>query len=290
MEAFLHHLAVDKNPEQAMLLGFLILLMVVALALLILVMFQFGAVYNILQQRHNMPSWQNQLSDWFGQFYQQQTGLKPMATEKDLLLDHNYDGITELDNHLPPWWKNLFYVTIGFSAVYLFAYNFTGTWESQEQEYRTELALAEEQKAIYEKTQANSISEKTAKFLTDAATLKEGEDIYVSKCVACHAADGGGGVGPNLTDNYWMHGNKVGDVFKTVKEGVPGKGMVAWAGTLNPKQIQSVSSYILSMKGKAPAQPKAPQGQLYADEKPAGDNKSSTAKKAAPAEKQAASL
>ncbi len=273
MEAFLHSLYENQHPENTLLLVLIFGVLAFMMVFLIIILVQVGNLYNMIQVRQGGRMWQQGIVDFWNSFYNQQAGLKPLAVEKDLMLDHNYDGIKELDNHLPPWWKNLFYATIGFSAVYMFMFHFTDNWELQIGEYKQQLADAEIQKAEWEKTQTNSINETNAKYLADAKTLEEGKAIYTSNCVACHGKDAGGGVGPNLTDNYWLHGNKITDIFKTVKYGVPGKGMTAWQANLNPKQIQAVSSYVLTLHGSVPEKPKEPQGQLITDNYPGASSK-----------------
>jgi cytochrome c oxidase cbb3-type subunit 3 len=190
----------------------------------------------------------------------------PLEKEDDVLTDHEYDGIRELDNRLPPWWTALFYVTIVFAVVYLFHYQILKTGPTQDEEYAMEMAAAEEQIAAYKASLALSIDETNVEFTTEAAALAEGEQIFVSQCAACHAADGGGGVGPNMTDEYWIHGGSITDVFSTIKYGVPQKGMISWESQLTPGQMQNVASYILTMQGTTPANPKEPQGELYVPE------------------------
>lgn len=275
MEAFLESLYKDQHPENTLLLILIFSVLVFMTVFLAIILVQVGNLYNKIQAKNGGRKWQQGIIDFWNGFYIQQAGFTPIAAENDLMLDHNYDDIKELDNHLPPWWKNLFYVTVGFSAVYMFMFHFTGNWDLQIGEYKQQLADAEIQKKEWEKTQTNSINETNAKFLADAKTMEEGKAIFTSNCVACHGKDAGGGVGPNLTDDYWLHGNKVTDVFKTVKYGVPGKGMTAWQANLNPKQIQAVSSYVLSLHGSVPAMPKEPQGQLITDNYPTS-GKSST--------------
>lgn len=265
MDTYLRTLYNSSNPAQDGVMLVILFMLVLMIALVFIVLLQVGAVFNILAKRAGEATWQESFRSMFGQFYNEQAGLKPVAAEADMLLNHDYDGIKELDNHLPPWWKNLFYVTIVFSVIYGFLYHFTDTWSLQEGEYLAELEVAEKEKIEYEKTQINGINENTVKLLTDASTLGDGKKIFTTNCAACHAADGGGGVGPNLTDQYWLHGNKPGEVFKTIKYGVAGKGMTAWQATLNPKQIQAVTSYVISLQGTKPANGKEPQGKLVAD-------------------------
>jgi cytochrome c oxidase cbb3-type subunit 3 len=162
----------------------------------------------------------------------------------DNALDHNYDGIIELDNSLPPWWVYMFYGTIIFAiayCVYFFAYD----GFSQEKELAREMDAAKVQIAKFQEANGPGIDENTATLLVDATALDAGKAIYEKNCVACHAANGGGGVGPNFTDNYWIHGNTINDLFKVVKYGVPEKGMIPWESQLTPEQMQQVSSFIL---------------------------------------------
>lgn len=187
--------------------------------------------------------------------------------EKDILLNHNYDGIMELDNRLPPWWLALFYVTIAFAVFYVPYYHIFTDWSSAK-EYEEEMAAAKKEIAAYQKTHGGGITDETVKLLTDEPSLAEGQKIYAKNCVACHAADGGGGVGPNLTDKYWLHGGGIKNVFHTITNGVPEKGMIAWKTSLTPKQIQQVASYVLvKLQATTPADPKEPQGEPYEPEK-----------------------
>ncbi len=186
--------------------------------------------------------------------------------EKDLLLSHSYDGIQELNNKLPPWWVGLFYVTIIFAVIYFPYYHIFSGWTSAK-EYETEMATAKAATDAYVKEHGGSVTEEDVTVLTDEASLAAGAKTFATNCVACHAADGGGGVGPNLTDKYWLHGGGIKDVFKTIKYGVPEKGMIAWKASLSPVQIQQVASFIeKKLQGTTPAKPKDPQGEEYTGE------------------------
>lgn len=191
------------------------------------------------------------------------TAAVPLEKEETILLDHNYDGIRELDNHLPPWWKYMFYLTIVFAVVYMLAYHVFDTLPLQEQEYQSELAFAKDQADARKLVSADAIDETNVAATANEQELANGKVIYDRSCAVCHANDGGGGVGPNLTDAYWIHGGSVNDLFKTIKYGVPQKGMIAWQATLKPADIRDVSSYILTMQGTTPANPKEVQGDLY---------------------------
>lgn len=195
-------------------------------------------------------------------FWDKFNAAAPLHKEKDMLLDHDYDGIHELDNDLPPWWKYGFYASIVFAVFYLFYYH--GDAEAKPvsiREFDAEMAAAEKAKAEYLAKAANLIDETNVTLLTDAEGLAAGKEIYDANCAACHVADGGGQVGPNFTDEYWIHGCDITDVFKTVKYGVIEKGMLPWEDKLKPNEIQQVSSYVLSLQGTTPANPKDPQGE-----------------------------
>ncbi|MFZ5554334.1 MAG: cbb3-type cytochrome c oxidase N-terminal domain-containing protein [Bacteroidota bacterium] len=194
-----------------------------------------------------------------------------LEKEKDILLDHNYDGIRELDNSLPPWWKYMFYATCIWGLIYLIHYHLLKTGSLQLQEYENEMAEGQRQVEEYNKRAANNVDENSVTMLTDETSLNEGKNIYTEFCVACHGNSGEGGIGPNLTDDYWIHGGSVKDVFKSVKYGWPEKGMKSWQQELNPKKIHQVTSYILSLRGTNPSGAKAPQGELYIPEENISD-------------------
>jgi len=182
--------------------------------------------------------------------------------EAEIMLDHNYDGIKELDNDLPPWWKYGFYLTIAVSVVYLFNYHVIRSGDLQGAEFDKEMAKAKLEVAEYMKTAANNVDETNVKILTELADIESGKNIYTANCAACHGKIGEGGVGPNMTDNYWIHGGDIVSVFKSVKYGWPDKGMKAWKEDLSPMQMAQVSSYINSLIGTNPPNGKAPQGEL----------------------------
>lgn len=203
------------------------------------------------------------LESWFGKLWQKLQDSKPIEEEGEIELDHDYDGIKELDNNLPPWWLYGFYLSIIFAVVYLARYHVFQSAPLQIEEYEMAMAEGEKQKAEYLLTAADLVDESSVVLLTDASKIQEGATIFAANCVACHAADGGGTVGPNLTDEYWLHGGSVKDIFTTIKYGVPDKGMISWESLLGPAKMQAVASYILSLQGTTPAAPKEPQGEKY---------------------------
>lgn len=204
--------------------------------------------------------------EWYKKLMQALTKTEPIENEGALLLNHDYDGIKELDNNLPPWWVYLFYGCIFFAAVYLVRFEIMDG-DNQEMELQKELAQAKIDVAEYMKTAPDLMDEKTVTLLTEPADLETGKSIFAANCAACHRADAGGQIGPNLTDEHWVLGGGIKNVFHTIiNGGRDGKGMIAWKGTLKPKEIQAVASYILSLKGSNPKDPKASEGEIWVDD------------------------
>ena len=190
---------------------------------------------------------------------------KQVEDEGELLLDHDYDGIKELDNNLPPWWVYLFYICIAFAVIYLVRFEIMGG-DNQETELKNEMAQAQKEIAEYKKTAPDTMDENSVTLLTDAADLAAGKEIFMANCVACHRADAGGQIGPNLTDDQWILGGGIKNIFHTLMNGGrDGKGMISWKGTLKPKQMQEVASYVISLQGSNPKDPKAPEGEVWVD-------------------------
>jgi cytochrome c oxidase cbb3-type subunit 3 len=203
---------------------------------------------------------------WIKKMYLKLLGSRPIEEEHEIILDHNYDGIKELNNDLPPWWLYGFYATIIFGAIYLLRYH---VFNGQNQYDELEIEYAEANAAIeeYNKTAKDRVDFNSVELLTDASSLANGKQIFETTCVACHKADGGGGIGPNLTDKHWILGGGIKNVFKTITEGGrDGKGMIAWKQTYKPSEIAQVASYVLSLQGTTPTEPKAPEGDLREDE------------------------
>ena len=199
-------------------------------------------------------------------------GVQLQDEQRILIKGHDYDGIHELDNRMPPWLAFLFQGTIVFAVIYLIIYHLTGFGDLPMAELEKESQVVEAKKTAFLEKAAAKINENSVTLLADAKALEEGKAIFAANCAACHAADGGGSVGPNLTDEYWIHGGGIKNVFKTVKYGVPQKGMISWEKQLNPLKMQQVASYIVSLKGKKPAVAKEPQGEIYKEEAAAADS------------------
>lgn len=226
-----------------------------------------------------------------------------MEKERDQLLDHDFDGIKEFDNPMPPWWLNLFYITVFWAVVYLIYYHVTEIGDRSVDEYKKEYdpqwtkskdpgyqpaeflpsyqkpyhflaaqdltprmrVLAAGGGKITSKAAVKVL--KTYDLISDAPGLAGGKDIFIKNCVACHGQFGQGGIGPNLTDDYWLHGAGINNIGTTIFYGVTAKGMLAWGPILKEKEIQQVASYVVSLKGTNPPNPKAPQGDLVKEEK-----------------------
>ncbi len=187
-----------------------------------------------------------------------------MATEdkhknmqEEHLMDHDYDGIKELDNPAPRWIMALFYITIGFSILYGAYYFWLDVGDDQDAEYARKTQLHDEQFAM------KNMSANDLLVLTDATSIEEGKAVYKAmNCFACHGMNGeGNAIGPNLTDKFWIHGCDFNSVFTIIKNGVPAKGMTAFKGQISDKKIQQVASYILTLKGTNPPNAKAAQGE-----------------------------
>ncbi|MCK0160816.1 cbb3-type cytochrome c oxidase N-terminal domain-containing protein [Allomuricauda sp. F6463D] len=193
------------------------------------------------------------------------TKSRSIEREGEIVLDHDYDGIRELDNVLPPWWVYLFYASIVFAVVYMVRFHIIGDYD-QEMEYEREVAAAQLAIEEYKRTAKDLVDASTVEFLSDESDLAAGEKIFQSNCVACHMADGGGGIGPNLTDQYWILGGGIKNIFTTISEGGrDGKGMIAWKQTLKPAEMAQVASYIITLEGNTAANPKDPEGEIWVD-------------------------
>jgi cytochrome c oxidase cbb3-type subunit 3 len=199
-------------------------------------------------------------------FWEKLTDAVPIQNEAEVMTDHEYDGIRELDNKLPPWWVWLFNISIVIAVIYFGYYVVFWPYDLPVsiEEYVDEMAAAEEEVAAYNAEFGSGVDETTAMLITDPERLEEGKEIYDANCIPCHMADGGGGIGPNFTDEYWIHGGDIRNLYSIIKFGVITKGMIPWKDQLNPEQIENVASYILvTFPGSTPENPKEPQGELH---------------------------
>lgn len=256
--------------EQPIVLGFLLLVLLILIAIEAIIGSMDAILYQSLDAESKARYDAQKVSTpkfiaWIKATYIKLLGSKPLGEEHEIILDHNYDGIKELDNNLPPWWLYGFYASIIFGAIYLIKYHiFNGV--NQYKELETEYAEAKIAIEAYKKTAKDLVDFNTVELLTDASDLGNGKKIFEANCVACHMNDGGGGIGPNLTDNYWILGGGIKNVFKTISEGGrDGKGMIAWKQQLKPSEMAQVSSYILQFQGTTPAKPKIAEGEIWVD-------------------------
>jgi cytochrome c oxidase cbb3-type subunit 3 len=218
------------------------------------------------EKAHRLGKAYVQQPSWWSKVTQQLNASVPVADEKNIELDHSYDGIKELDNHLPPWWKWLFYGTIAWSVVYIALFHLSESLPLSLQEYEIELSQAEEQQRILRASQPETqVDENTLVFANDAALIENGKTVFLNNsCGSCHRNDGGGNtIGPNLTDNYWIHGGDVKNIFVTIKNGAIEKGMPAWGKSMKPEDVRDVTFFVMSLRGTSPENAKAPQGELH---------------------------
>lgn len=265
---------IDSGDKPAI-IAYPITLLFLLLVLLILIAIELivGSIENIMFQTlsdeakeryllHKTSRWE---WTWGKRIYKKLLGSRPVEEEHEIILDHNYDGIRELDNKLPPWWVYMFYATIIFGAVYLARFHIFGGYD-QELEYKQELAEARMAIDKYKETAKDLVDVNTVALLTEASDINAGKAIFTTNCAVCHKIDGGGGIGPNLTDDYWILGGGIRNVFHTISEGGrDGKGMISWKANLKPNEIQQVASYVLTLQGTSPADPKDPEGEIWTD-------------------------
>lgn len=198
------------------------------------------------------------------------TQTVPIEEEEEILMDHEYDGIRELDNRLPPWWLWGFYISIGVAVVYMLHFHVFGTGDLQLAEYQAQIEAGEAQKAEYLSKLALNVDETNVAYLTDSKTMNAGKSVYVKHCQVCHADKGQGQVGPNFTDDYWIYGNTPTQVFSTIKYGAK-RGMKSWEKDLNPIEMQQVTSFIISLQNTEVEGGKEQEGDFYAPYDPSMD-------------------
>ncbi len=191
--------------------------------------------------------------------------FRPIKDESKLDTGHEYDGIRELNNVIPPWFNAAFALTVVFAGIYLYRYHYAKTAPLSIQEYKMEMAEAMKFDNERLANQVADVDENTVTMM-GASDIAAGKATFAQLCAPCHKDHGGsnpGGVGPNLTDDYWIHGGALTDVFKSIKYGWPEKGMISWKDQLSANQIAQISSFIKSIKGSNPPNAKEPQGDLY---------------------------
>lgn len=244
------------------------LLLAINGALLVFILILLGTLKSMLSALNAAKTQGEEVvtEDFFSRLMKNMTDAVPVEQEEDVMTDHEYDGIKELDNNLPPWWVAGFYITIVASVIYIGYYHFYLDGKIMENEFNSAMTKAQKEKEAYLASLGNLVDETNVELLVDESTLAKGKTIFLENCAACHGQKGEGGIGPNLTDKYWLHGGGVKNIFSTVKYGVVEKGMISWKDQLTPPQIQQVSSYIVRLEGTNPPNPKDPQGEIWEEE------------------------
>ncbi len=250
------------------LLNTILLWIAVILAVVILAMLGLIGMF-VYMMEPPKPKVEGELTG-FAAWWEKVNALVPKDKEKELLTDHDYDGIKELNNFMPPWLQALFWGTIIWAPIYLWYYHGGGPGKLMEEEYYAEVKQANDEleKRMAQKGGGEMIDENNVKLSTDAADIAEGKSLFISKtCGSCHGENAqGAAVGPNLIDDYWIHGGSVQDIFKTIKYGKPDKGMPTWKESISGKQTMQIISFIKSQHGKSYPNAKEPQGKLYQEE------------------------
>lgn len=212
-------------------------------------------------------------ASWWDKFWDDFNAAVPVTKESDIDLGHDYDGIRELDNHLPPWWKGILYFTIGWGVVYMIVYHVSFSLPSSAEEYDIQVAEADAAKRALQASQPAAVIDlNTLAYDANAEFIAKGKEVYLSNaCQSCHGDAGGSrknGVGPNLTDNFWIHGGSIKDIYTTIDKGVVEKGMPAWGKVMSPADVRNVTFYVMSLAGTNPPDAKDPQGTEYKPEAP----------------------
>ena len=245
---------------------FVIVLVIEVIAILFLIFLIRRLYVELVPQKEAAAAKTSRLAEWWAGLDKKIfTKAIPVDREADIILVHDSDGIKELDNALPPWWKYGFLVTIVVAVIYLLNFHVFAYGKNPTQEYAAEIEKANAEKELYESKNKDKIDEKNVP-MADAAGIAKAKDIFGTKCLACHGKLGEGGVGPNLTDDYWLHKGSLNDIYHSIKVGYPEKGMQSWANDYTPKEISFLASYVKTLKGTNPPNPKAPQGDLYTED------------------------
>jgi cytochrome c oxidase cbb3-type subunit 3 len=251
-----------------------VLVVVVAILVLIVALYTIRIVNMMAAQAEKVTAIKDDIAHeaapslWY-RITQKLNASVPVAKEKDIDTGHEFDGIRELDNHLPPWWKWLFIGTVVWALVYFFVFHISSSLPLSIEEYDTEVAMARQHADELKASQpASVIDENTLVYKADDEILAKGKNVFSSTCVACHRADGGGNtIGPNLTDEFWIHGGGIKNIFLTIKNGKVDKGMPEWGKAMSVEDVRNVAFYVMSLQGSNPANGKAPQGEKVMPEK-----------------------
>ena len=240
----------------------------VMILVLVVAIYTLSILKTIIKNERGETEEEEERETWWDKLKMSMTDAVPVEEEQTVLLSHEYDGIRELDNHLPPWWKWLFYVTIIFGVFYVAIYHVWKSAPLQTQEYENELLAAARLEEERRADDVDAINEDNVTFSEEVAVIEQGKLLYDVNCVACHRNDGGGlpGLGPNLTDEYWLHGGGIKNVYKTIQDGVSGTSMISWKTQMSPDDMRAVGSYVITLQGTNPPNAREPQGEQYVPE------------------------
>ncbi len=255
---------------QTLLIIVMVLVLIVAILVLIVALYMINILKMVIKEDRKKAEGkaaaeleEKEEEGWLKKITRTATDAVPVEEEESIMLDHNYDGIRELDNHLPPWWKALFYITIVWGIIYMLVYHVFDVYPLMYEEYDDAVKEARIVMEERMKLAENSIDENTVTFTNAPEDIEKGKEIFLRECKACHGDQGQGLIGPNFTDTYWIHGGSINDIFKTIKYGVPEKGMISWQSKLSPANMRDVASYIYTLEGTNPPNQKAPEGTEY---------------------------
>ncbi|UOX33333.1 c-type cytochrome [Flavobacterium sediminilitoris] len=253
-----------KYPMVSLFLGVFLFLLV---AIEIVISAVDKVTYQLLteEQKKQLEEAQS-ISFTESKFYKSLTRSKSIEQEADVMLDHDYDGIKELDNVLPPWWVYLFYGCVIFAVVYLVRFHVIGDY-TQKEEYEMEMMKAEKEHEEYLKTAPDLVNVDNVELLTDDASIEEGKKVFeANNCFSCHGQNLQGGIGPNLVDKFWINGGGVKNIFKLVSEGSTTNPVMApWKEVIKPADIQKLASYIISLEGSNPKEAKEAEGEIWGE-------------------------
>lgn len=266
--------------------------LVISLVFFVMILVLVVAIYTlsilkmIIKSERGQTEEEVETETWWDKLKLKMTDAVPVEQEETVLLTHEYDGIKELDNHLPPWWKWLFYATIIFAVFYLAVHHVWKTAPLQIQEYQNELLAAAQLEEERGGDDEDAINEDNVTFSNEVAVIEKGKQLYDVNCVACHRNDAGGlpGLGPNLTDEYWLHGGGIKNIFKTIQNGVQGTSMISWKTQMSPEDMRSVASYVMTVEGTNPPNAREPQGERYVPEAEAAPKEATPESDSLPAE------
>jgi cytochrome c oxidase cbb3-type subunit 3 len=252
--------AFNKFNFTSWILILVIIVEILALVLLSFYTFKFSKGYSTSLDKEaiEVEETENALLRW----WKKSNNFGALEDEAKIDTGHSYDGIRELDNITPPWFQFSFYFTIVLAVIYLWYYHILGTGNVMKEELQAEIEKADKAHLEFLKYQ-KGLDEETIAFSDVATEIEAGKKMYLANCASCHAADGGGGTGPNLTDEFWIHGGSPKDVYRSIKYGWKEKGMIPWKDVYNDQKILQLASFVNTLQGQKPANPKIAEGEKY---------------------------